>query len=427
MSVAFAPRATAPVFANPTADGTLDDGFSGNSGSASTNSIVFNNTTYRLSPVQIACNPASSTSGAVATGTHKTWLLDQTVTNTEDVILIFSSSNTMSKYKYIVIVVPIIRTGTTTPPYLQSLASGTVTGTISLNDCMPSNKRAQFAYYSTCLNGYSDYAETQEVYVFVSIGGINAASTDMVKINTKRGAGGFTAISTPFGTRLSNTKTSINVNEFSNYILTTTWLLDSAEFSGRNPSIMPTRTDNTGAYKCTQLNPDRDVDAAGNMQFDLATGNLLTDILAERQVVISSATGITATAENTEKSNTDTKRITTALGILMAMIFVCIIIYLLYSIMNAVTGLGAQEMGAVAGRGIGAAAGAAGRGIGAAAGAAGAAGRGIGAAAGAAGRGIGAAGAAVGAGAVTAWQWGAVAMVIVMFIAGLMIGHYAWK
>ena len=421
MSVAFAPRATAPVFANATADGTLDDGSSGNSGSASTNSIVFNNTTYKLNSVQIACNPASSTSGAVATGTHKTWLLDQTVTNTEDVILIFSSSSTNSNYKYIVIVVPIIRTGASTPPYLQAIATGTVTGTISLNDCMPSNKRAQFAYYSTCLNGYSDYAETQEVYVFVSISGINASSADMAKILTKRGAGGFTAVSTPFGTRLSNTKTSINVNEFSNYILTTTWLLDSAEFSGRNPSIMPTRTDNTGAYKCTQLNPDRDVDAAGNMQFDLATGNLLTDILAERQEVISSATGANDTAQNVEKSNTDTKRITMALGILMAMIFVCIIIYLLYSIMNALTGMGAQEMGAVAAG----AAGAAGRGIGAAAGAAG---RGIGAAAGAAGRGVGAAAGAAGAVAgATPWQWAAVGAVIVMFIVGLMIGHYAWK
>ena len=366
-SFSWASRSTQPVFIS---DKSLLD--EGTNGSSTTNTVVFDNTTYNLYSVQFA----STNPGATSKGTHNDWLLANKNDNKEDIIFTFQSTFSKSTYQYFILVIPIMRTGTTAPAYISALAatSGTIpTNPVSLGSLLPDIK-SQFAYYSSCLEGYSTYASSSDIIVFVSLSGINVPLNVMSAIASR-----IKTVEVPFQTGLKTTKTSITTTEFPNYVATTNWLLNPGGFKGRNPKAIATRRDDISKYKCTQLNPERDIQN-GQLEVDLATGNLLSDIMNERRDLIEDATGVSQTAKiQTDDDKKYSQSVTNALGIMMGIIFSLIILFLIVNGIQGAFGYTAEEQAAAvvaagtAGAARVGAAGAAGAARGGAAGAAGAA------------------------------------------------------
>ena len=346
-SFSWATRSTQPTFM---ADkNLLDEGTNSVggffSGSSTTNTVVFDNTTYNLYSVQLASTASK--------GTHNDWLLANKASNKEDVIFTFQSTFSKSTYQYFMLVIPIIRTGTTAPSYINSLiaTSGTMPpNPVSLKDLLPLDNRSQFAYYSTCLEGYSDLANSSDIVVFVSLSGINVAESTMSVMSSR-----IKAIEVPFQTGLKAIKTSITTTELPKYVATTTWLLNPGGFKGRNPKAVAIRKDDLSKYKCTQLNPERDVQN-GQLQIDLSTGNLLSDIMQERRDLIEDATGVSQTAKIlTDDDKKYSQSVTNALGIMMGIIFSLIIIFLIVSGIQGAFGYTAEEQAAAGVARVGAA------------------------------------------------------------------------
>jgi hypothetical protein len=300
MDFQWASRSTPPVFANKAVDGTIDE-----VGNTNQSTLQYNNATYTVASVQIA------------QASHTNWILPVTTVNTEDLIIVFSNPNAI-QYQYIMLVIPILRSGTNRPTYLAAIANPETPGPFTLNSCLPS--QSQFAYYATCLDGYSDQATSQNIYVFLSIQGIQVNPKLMDDIAKIRGAGGFTQITLPWTAGFSNVKSSI-AQDFSQYVLTTRDLVKGE--LGKNVKIasrvVDSREDPTSSYQCVPLNPDTDI-KDGVIQVDLESGKVLSDILAERDAVRASS----APAQPNKKLE---KLLGSAMGILFAILLLAIMIY----------------------------------------------------------------------------------------------------
>ena len=168
MDIQWAARSTPPMFVDPKTESKTDEVGAGNT---NLTTLRFMNNSYTVSSVQII------------KASHTAWVLPSTTMNLEDIVITFSTSSTTTQYVYITFVIPIIRTSAlTSPNYFTGLSDSNSNGPFSLQSCFPTNPQARFAYYSTCLKGYSSGASTQSSYIFVSTDGIPVSATLMSKL-----------------------------------------------------------------------------------------------------------------------------------------------------------------------------------------------------------------------------------------------------
>jgi hypothetical protein len=268
MNFQWATRSVPPTFI-PTVAGQIDDGASSGSGVTNTTTLKFHNTTYTLYSVQIV------------NATHNNWIIPAASKqkNTEDIILTFQNESATFA-AYVIIVLPILRIGSAQPRYLQALAtSNQAPNSYSLSDCLPTNNNSLFAYYVTCLDGYTAHKNPDNAYVFVGVEGVSVSSDLMEKISNKIGP-------TPilhFLSRFADKISVIGNGDFNQYILSTRTLLNPAAKS--TDYSFHARTDATNAYKCVPLDPDKNV-VNDTLKVDLESGTLLSDVLAERAGLI---------------------------------------------------------------------------------------------------------------------------------------------
>jgi len=315
MNFQWATRSISPSFMPGTA--MIDEG----SGSGATNisTLNFNNTKYNIFSVQIAA------------ATHNRWLIPTTSQsqNTEDMIITFYNPNTSIQYNYIIIVIPILRSGTasTDPSYLAALSANSPKGNYSLSSCLPQNKKSLFAYYATCINGYTQHKTPENVYVFIAVEGIPVSSNLMNSIaNGIPPSNIFPPISLPFLMNFATQISSLQVStEFSRYVLSTRHLLNYAGIKSLFKDLsINERTDPTSAYQCVALDPDKDI-SGGTISFDLESGEILSNVLAERDAMRAAA-NVGNTKEPAGKSRVQAY-LGSALGILCAILIFSILLY----------------------------------------------------------------------------------------------------
>jgi hypothetical protein len=310
MDFQWASRTTPPLFVSPKATSTTDEVGAGNT---NISTLRFSNNTYRVSSVQIIKS------------SHTSWILpvSSQAHNMEDMIIIFSSIDTAIMYPHITFVIPIIRGGSAAnPSYLVGLSDPNSNGPFSIESCFPTNKQSLFAYYATCLAGYSGNAATQNMYVFIATSGIQVSSALMTKIIGLTGTNTFGNFAPPFMSRLSSVTKTINDSEFANYVMSTNHILNYDSFLQMYPSIdTGLRQDDASAYKCTPIDPDSDIQD-GKIQVDIKSGEVLTDVMKKRAAV---------RASNNVASSSVTNRLDThlgsALGIVMIIMFCIAVIY----------------------------------------------------------------------------------------------------
>jgi len=306
----WASRSTPPMFISPQQNATTDEVSAGNS---NLTTLRYMNKSYTISAVQII------------QASHTAWILPATAqaNNKEDLAITFSSGDTTTAYAYLTFIIPILRDSIGSPSYLQGLSNPNANGPFSVQSCFPTNARANFAYYATCLAGYSKLATTQNAYIFVNTNGLQVSSTLMTKILELTGrTGSFAQFSPPYVSRLTNTRTAIkSITEFSSYVLTTNQLLNYTDFVKQNPTLKTNvRQDNTDAYQCVPIDPDASV-VDGKINVDLSTGQVLTEVLTKRNAVMTA---------NNVKPSMDPGRLEkymgTAIGIVLSIVLFWIII-----------------------------------------------------------------------------------------------------
>ena len=306
----WASRSTPPMFISPQQNAATDEVSAGNS---NLTTLRFMNKTYTISAVQII------------QASHTPWILPATeqTNNKEDIAITFSSGDTTTTYAYLTFIIPILRSSVGSPSYLQGLSNPNANGPFSVQSCFPTSARANFAYYATCLAGYSKLANTQTSYIFVNTNGIQVSSTLITKILELTGrTGSFAQFSPPYVSRLTNTRTSIrSIPDFSSYVLTTNQLLNYTEFVKQNPALKTNvREDNTDAYQCVAIDPDAAV-VDGKINVDLGTGEVLTEVLTKRNALLKA---------NNLKPSMDPGRLEkymgTAIGIVLSIVLFWIII-----------------------------------------------------------------------------------------------------
>lgn len=320
MDFQWAPRSTPPLFVTPKASGITDEVGAGNT---NISTIRFMNNTYKIASVQIIRS------------SHKTWVLPVTAQaqNMEDIVLVFSSTDASISYPYITVVIPIIRSNAgMNPSYLVGLSDPNSNGPFSLQSCFPINPQSRFAYYATCLTGYSGNAATQNMYVFLATNGIQVSSTLMDRIAGLTGTGSFGTYSPPFTSRLSSVTKTISDSDFSKYVMSTNQLLNYASFSQLYPSIETSlREDDASSYQCVAIDPDSDIQD-GKLQVDIKSGEVMTDVMAKRAAL---------RASNDVAASTGPSRMSTylgsALGIVLIIIFSGSVVYgIFYTVMGTI-------------------------------------------------------------------------------------------
>lgn len=310
MDFQWSARSTPPLFVTPKASAITDEVGAGNT---NLSTARFMNNTYKVASVQIIRS------------SHKSWIMPVTsqAQNIEDIVIVFASTDTTISYPYITFVIPIIRSNSPmNPSYLLGLSDPNSNGPFSLQSCFPTSPQTRFAYYATCLAGYSGNAATQNMYVFLATNGLQVSSTLMTKILGLTGTGSFGTYSPPFMSRLSSLTKTISDSDFTNYVMTTNQLLNYASFSQMYPSIdTGLRQDDASAYQCVPIDPDSAIQD-GKLQVDIASGEVLTDVMAKRAAL---------RASHNVTSSTGPSRLNTyfgsALGIILIIMFSGSVLY----------------------------------------------------------------------------------------------------
>ena len=311
MDIQWATRSTTPMFISPQTSCITDEVGVSNS---NLSTLRFLNSNYIIHAVQIIA------------ASHKAWILPNTLqsSNTEDIVITFSTSSTTTRFSYITFVIPIIRTANAADPnYLTGLLNPNSNGSFSLQSCFPTDPRSRFARYITCLAGSTSGAPTQNVCVFVSTSGIQVNAATMQGILTKSGrSGSFGTYSSPYTSRLTGATTITTVGDFSNKVQTTTQLLNYAGFKEIYPAVdTGLREDDTSAYQCVPIDPDSAV-VDGKLKVDLKSGEVMSDVLDKRNH-LRSASSVSAgmTPGRVEKY------LGSALGVILTIILILSIIW----------------------------------------------------------------------------------------------------
>lgn len=272
----WASRATAPRF-QPGLNNSDTDDVGG--GVTTLSTLSFQQTNYTLRYVQICA------------ATHPQWILPATnqTKNKEDALVVFETSSSTTAYRYLMFVVPILRSDETAtdPKYLRGLANNSLSGPFSIRDLFPASPTSLFAYYSSCLRGITPQSPPENVYIFVSTEGVPATAELMKRVMgaVSDSITSFPAPNPPFMTRFEQGERRTLGSNFRQYVLSTNQLLNAEGRSRVTRSAdREIREDTLDAYKCVPLDPETDIQD-GKLKFDNETGELLSKVVDERRGV----------------------------------------------------------------------------------------------------------------------------------------------
>jgi len=334
-------RSTPPKFQGGN-KGVLDE--VGNGG-LSVTSVRFNNLIYNLYSVGLYAP------------SHNSWLLsNKTANKSADIILIFNNPNPLikAKYDYIFLVVPIIETQMNSgdaPAYLNGIASpeGMPPQGYSLSSCMPSIS-SQFAYYATCLSS----TRTEVIkngLVFLSLEGVRVEGSLMASIKAVPGLGGrFATISEApvnddinISSFFTQAGSILTVTDITRYVLTTRVLFDTVRTKNMDwvRGASSVRTDSPSSYKCTQFDPEKNLNNDGTVSIDLTSGQILDEVMRERNIVIQAMNTL-----GDDKTSGDVRFVPYLIGSILAFLFLfsaSMVLYKSYSApqLNVVAPVGA--------------------------------------------------------------------------------------
>jgi len=259
------PRANAPIFTN-TSEARIDEG--GGSGTY----IRYNSLNYKVVQAQIT-KPL-----------NKSWILSAATAanNVADLTLTFVSSNAKADPKYIFMTIPILRETTTVvdPLYIAALAGQSVNGPFSLGQCIPS--AGDYATYTTCLE-----PNPFNAFCIVFYQGLSVNRGTLDAIATLAGNGGvWPSFKAPTDVTLVTTISPLTPDAFRASVRINT------VGAAQTKNMSATRVDNTSAYQCVPLDPDRDI-ANGKLVIDTSTGipQPMTKLLGARDSARSNVGG----------------------------------------------------------------------------------------------------------------------------------------
>ena len=251
------PRANAPVFVN-TGEARIDEG--GGSGTY----IRYNSLNYRVVQAQIT-KPE-----------HRSWILSAATraNNVADLTITFQSSSSTANPKYIFMSIPILRQTATVidPLYIAALAGQNVNGPFSLSQCIPSI--GDYAAYTTCLepNPFNAFC-----IVFYQGLSINGGTLDAIA-TLAGNAGVWPSFKAPTDVTLNLSTLPLTPDAFRAAVRINT------VGAAQTTRMSATRVDNTRAYQCVPLDPDRDI-ANGKLVINTSTGipQPMTKLLGARE------------------------------------------------------------------------------------------------------------------------------------------------
>lgn len=251
------PRANAPIFVN-TGEARIDE-----ANDAGTY-IRYNGLNYKIVQAQITA-PLT-----------KSWILSDVTSanNVADLTIIFQSASSTADPKYVFMSIPILRQATTVidPLYIAALAGQNVSGPFSLSQCIPS--QGDYATYKTCLEPAPFNAFCIVFYQGLLV---NAATLDAIAtLAGNRGV--WPSFKAPTDVTLTTTILPLTPDAFRASVRINT-------FGAASTAMMSaTRVDNTSAYQCVPLDPDRDI-ASGKLTIDTSTGipQPMTKLLGARE------------------------------------------------------------------------------------------------------------------------------------------------
>lgn len=293
--------------------------------------------------------------------THAKWILSESnpVNNVADFIMTFQTTAEAVSYKFITIIIPLIKTdvaATSAPEFLRRFADPARTGDYTLRTMYPQNPTSMFVNYATCLRGYSAMKTPEMVSIFMAPGGLAVSSDIMDTIKSSRFPQKFPPYVPPYTTRLSTSdRQTVGTKSmaFQDFIQTTNQLLNYENVGKRYKDVSKAiREDSLDAYQCVPLDPDRNIED-GKIKVDLDTGEVLSDVVAEREAV---------RAADSVKGGMEPGRLEkymgTAIGIILGIIFFSLILYFAWSWLRRATGYSALDgmaVPAAAAVGVGAA------------------------------------------------------------------------
>jgi hypothetical protein len=296
--------------------------------------------------------------------THKGFIIP-TVSQTqnhEDIVLTFTSGNTISTApKHIIIVVPIIQIPTvleTEPAYFKSIGNATYqAGTnISIKDVIPTSP---FAYYTICSKDIN--STTQNTLVFFSMLGLQISNETMIRISTL-----FNEISLrdnygiylpPLDLVFSSVAFTIeNIAKFTMNLKVTENMLTlpttgatgatgtvttKAGATGATGATGTVATNATGAtssgptedlsslesYKCVVLDPETQIQH-GKLNIDPRNGKLLSTVEADRKNLMTDVLG----NKSQISPEVFTKYVSVALGLFFTITIIGIVLYFLVGV-----------------------------------------------------------------------------------------------
>lgn len=220
-------------------------------------------------------------SAQITNATHSKWILsaDASAANRLDIFCVLKSRNADAEYPYIFVVIPIISMDSAIPEsnYLLGLAGLCSDKRVyTLENALPPDTSRNFASYTTCFETNGDKA-----LVLVFINGRYTSLKTTNGIYEAAGRGPTTpwpAINVPTSITLTQ-PTQLTQSLFEKRVRISTLTV-------RQTTGGQFRADDTYAYTCVVMDPDRDV-KDGKLVIDTVTGNPvpLNQVLLERDKV----------------------------------------------------------------------------------------------------------------------------------------------
>lgn len=308
-------KRTTPSAFRKNLQGILDEGTSTGT-STNTTTIRYRGVSYTLVQAQLS-RP-----------THNDWILSNVKKekNIGDLVLLFRTNSSNVTEQYIFVVVPFLKESISSndPLYLQALSGQSVNGTFSLDQCLPKPEERNYSIYTTCLNPSATSA-----LVLVFYEGRILSETTVNAIGSKmNGQGIWPSVVVPQDITL-DTPMSITQSAFLAAVRIST--LGQQESKGGSAKF---REDDTSAYTCVPLDPDKDVEN-GKIYVDTDTGEVrpMKELLAEREKARKQETTKGLAPGELEKY------IAVFIGILASLLFIIGAIYIFFYFTGPTGGL----------------------------------------------------------------------------------------
>lgn len=277
---------------------------------------------------------------------HQSWVIPATAQPRvkEEIVLSFRTSDRVNENEpnTIILVVPVVRTESATPPpYLKSLANpNDMTAQISPRELIPVSQNNLYAYYSLCAQGMAQGDMTQHPLVIVFVRGLPLPEALMnsilANLNSANVEPSFGNYEPPDGLVFySGTGQTIEETSFPEWVKHAYNLLEPLTLQPTT-QVIPKEVP-TDAFKCVPLNPETDIQD-GKVIIDPTTGETLKRVQEEREAVKAEAKSTLTIAAYTE-------HVKVGLSTLLAIAFVLLLLFIVYSGAGEV-GVQGEQVGA---------------------------------------------------------------------------------